>query len=211
MRQEEERLAAGAVAAQPGVDRAASGHGLDDLRLEAGRGRAAPRGSAPRASSPSGASGVGGLIDGIRIRSRSVVDQLVVRDASRLRRRVTLRTAPRAPSPSRCAAGRDRERDADARSRPNDQGQHHREQQPAVVALLARGRAPGPGRGRRRCTAPRGPSPGRSGRARESYAAGSGGKRLPGGSACVLGRRSPVHDAAEQRSAHREADPAAGW
>ena len=39
VRQQQERVAAGAVAAQPGVDGAASGDRLDDLGLEAGRGQ----------------------------------------------------------------------------------------------------------------------------------------------------------------------------
>ena len=71
MRQEEERLAAGAVAAQAGVDRAATGYGLDDLRLEAGRGQHA--GDEPRRVELAvrGVGG-GGLTDGMRIRSRSV-------------------------------------------------------------------------------------------------------------------------------------------
>ena len=72
MRQEQERLATGPIATQPGMDRSAS---RERLRLISGS-RPASRRMSPMCraatSSWSGASGGGGLIDGIRIRSRSV-------------------------------------------------------------------------------------------------------------------------------------------
>ncbi len=65
-------VAARAVAAQPGMDRAAPGDRLDDLRL-AGRGRSGGRpGSAPRAARRRAPAGSGGLTDGMRMRSRRV-------------------------------------------------------------------------------------------------------------------------------------------
>ena len=70
--EEEQRIAAGAVAAQPRVDRSAPGLRLDDLGLEAGFGehrRDPPGGDRARRPVPSGG---GGLIDGMRISSRSV-------------------------------------------------------------------------------------------------------------------------------------------
>ena len=79
MGQQEQRLAARPVAAQAGVDGAASGLRFDDLGLEAGRGQhPAIRWAAT--SSPSGASGGGGLIDRMRMRSRKRRDGLVDRD-----------------------------------------------------------------------------------------------------------------------------------
>ena len=68
VRQQEERLAAGAVAAEPGEHAASAGYGFDDIGS-----RPSARSSAARwlAASVSGPGGSGGLIDGMRIRSRS--------------------------------------------------------------------------------------------------------------------------------------------
>ena len=68
MRQEQQRVAAGAVAAQPRDDAAAARRRLDDLGREA-RPRGARR-AIRWAASSSGPGGSGGLIDGMRIRSR---------------------------------------------------------------------------------------------------------------------------------------------
>ena len=73
VRQQEERLAAGPVAAQPGVDRAAARHRLDDLRLAGPSAAQAVLEVARDAQSRRRARRVGGgLIDGIRMRSRRV-------------------------------------------------------------------------------------------------------------------------------------------
>ena len=72
VRQQQQRLAARPVAAQPDVDRAATGHGLDDLGPQA-RPRAGAGDVARRAQLAVGRGRVGGgLTDGIRMRSRSV-------------------------------------------------------------------------------------------------------------------------------------------
>ena len=71
MRQEQQRVAAGPVTAEPDVDRPATRDRLDDLGFEAGLGQ--PAGDAPRdASSPSGRAGSGGLTDGMAMSARSV-------------------------------------------------------------------------------------------------------------------------------------------
>ena len=75
VRQEQQRVAAGAVAAEPRDHAAAAGRGLQDLGREAGR---AQLGGDRWAASSSGPGGSGGLIDGIRIRACRQRDELVV-------------------------------------------------------------------------------------------------------------------------------------
>ena len=57
VREQQQRVAAGPVAAQADVDRAATGHGLDDLGREARPRRGAPAMYRAASSSPSGAAG----------------------------------------------------------------------------------------------------------------------------------------------------------
>ena len=135
------RGATAAGAARRRSRRRAGGRGPSRARAPARRPRA--RGRRPRGcaairraatSSPSGASGGGGLIDRIRIRSRTVSTSSSV-------------AAAQAASSSRCDGaaapdhrgglpGRDGERDAEDEA-GEDEGHDHRHEQLAVVALLA--------------------------------------------------------------------------
>ena len=140
------------------MDRPASGHRLERPRA---RGRHLASSAAmwrAATSSRSGASGAGGLIDGIRISSRSVSTSRSVgrRPGRRRRARATARPRP-------CVTGRSRSRaiTSPMTNPPNTSARTIAQQQRAVEPLLAATRLRGRDRGRRRCTAPRGPRPGR--------------------------------------------------
>ena len=179
MRQQEQRLAAGAVAAQPGVDGAASRRPARRSRVRGRPPRAASRGARAMRVSPSGASGAGGLIDGIRIRSRSSRDQLV--DGGRPGRIGQMPRRCRRPE-GHGAAPNTSARAMPITNPPNIDRQDHPQQQLAVVALLAQA---GLGSGSR--------PPAMYGAARplaraiwargESYSSGSGGNAVGGRSA----------------------------
>ena len=72
--QEQQRIAAGAITPEPGVDRPAPGDWFDDLRLGVRDRSAARRGSARRGARRRARRRTGGLTDGMRMRSRSVVN-----------------------------------------------------------------------------------------------------------------------------------------
>ena len=105
MGQQEQRLAARPVAAQAGVHGAATRLRLDDLGREAGGGRASAAIRWAATSSPSGASGGGGLTDGMRMRSRNVAT--IWSTASVQAGPVDRRSTARRPASSGRAAGGD--------------------------------------------------------------------------------------------------------